>query len=165
MDYRSGWIKTLFTRVDLDQRTHSYSLTSICNSLTISHIRMTAADNFWKQCDNRRKYSQIHSIIVLSFIETFRSFAFMFLVIFCRFSVLLVMVKKIIQYPRLNGSQSTLITLRKCIGWSSFTLVYISPFPLWRRILTPLQQTTFENVVTKGEIAQNKQFRLLTTLF
>ena len=30
-----------------------------------------------------------------------------------------------------------------------------------RHILTNLQQTIFENIVTKGEIAQNKQFLLL----
>ena len=32
----------------------------------------------------------------------------------------------------------------------------------YRRFLTALQQTTFENIVTKGEIAQNKQFPLIS---
>ena len=35
-------------------------------------------------------------------------------------------------------------------------------FPTCRRILKPLQQTTFENFVTKEEISQNEQFLLLT---
>ena len=39
------------------------------------------------------------------------------------------------------------------------------PFPTYRRVLTHLQQTTFENIVTKGEIAQNKQFLLLPQRF
>ena len=30
------------------------------------------------------------------------------------------------------------------------------PFPTCGRILTHLKQTTFENIVTKGEIAQNE---------
>ena len=34
-----------------------------------------------------------------------------------------------------------------------------------RRFLTPLQQTTFENIVTKEEIAQNEQFLLLPQCF
>ena len=32
-------------------------------------------------------------------------------------------------------------------------------------MLTHLQQTTFENIVTKGEIAQNEQFLLLPQCF
>ena len=39
------------------------------------------------------------------------------------------------------------------------------PFPTYRRTLAHLQQTTFENIVTKAEIAQNKQFFLLTKCF
>ena len=34
-----------------------------------------------------------------------------------------------------------------------------------RRFLTPLQQTTLENIVIKGEIAQNDQSPLLTQCF
>ena len=37
------------------------------------------------------------------------------------------------------------------------------PCPTYRSILT--QQTTFENIVTKGEIAQNEQFLLLSQCF
>ena len=39
------------------------------------------------------------------------------------------------------------------------------PFPTHRHILMHLQQATFENIVTKGEIAQNKQFLLLLHYF
>ena len=39
------------------------------------------------------------------------------------------------------------------------------PFLTCRRILTPLQQTTFENTATKGEIAHNEQFPLLPQCF
>ena len=39
------------------------------------------------------------------------------------------------------------------------------PFPTYRCFLTPLQQTTFENIVTKEEIALNKQFLLFPTMF
>ena len=42
---------------------------------------------------------------------------------------------------------------------------FTSPFPTYRRILTHLQQTTFDKIVTKGEIAQNKQFLLLPQCF
>ena len=34
----------------------------------------------------------------------------------------------------------------------------LNPFLTYRCFLIPLLQTTFENTVTKGEIAQNKQF-------
>ena len=47
-------------------------------------------------------------------------------------------------------------------------LVYITfskPFPTLRCILPHLQQMTFENIMTKGEIAQNKQFFLLPQCF
>ena len=37
----------------------------------------------------------------------------------------------------------------------------ITPFPVCRCILTHLQKTTFENVVTKEEIAHNEQFLIL----
>ena len=37
--------------------------------------------------------------------------------------------------------------------------------PKYRRFLTPLQQTTFENIVTKEEIAHNEQFLLLHNIF
>ena len=37
--------------------------------------------------------------------------------------------------------------------------------PTCRRILTHLQQTTFENIVTKGGIAQNMHFLLLPQRF
>ena len=39
------------------------------------------------------------------------------------------------------------------------------PFPMCRRILTPLQQTTFKNIVPKGEIAPFPFATLLSTLF
>ena len=39
------------------------------------------------------------------------------------------------------------------------------PFPTYRRILTHLQQTTLENIVTKGEIAHDEQFPLLPHCF
>ena len=38
-------------------------------------------------------------------------------------------------------------------------------FPTYRRFLMPLQQMTFENIVTKEEIAHNEQFRLLPHCF
>ena len=41
----------------------------------------------------------------------------------------------------------------------------INPFPIYRRFLTPVQQTTFENIGTKVEIAQNEQFLLLQQCF
>ena len=37
----------------------------------------------------------------------------------------------------------------------------VKPLPTYRRSLTLQMQTTFENIATKGEIAQNKQFLLL----
>ena len=47
-----------------------------------------------------------------------------------------------------------------------FGLGTINPFPHeYRRFLKPLQQPTFENIVTKDEIAQNKQFLLLPQCF
>ena len=39
------------------------------------------------------------------------------------------------------------------------------PFPTRRHVLTPLQQTTFETIVRKGEIAQNEEFLLLPHSF
>ena len=38
-------------------------------------------------------------------------------------------------------------------------------FPTYRRFLTPLQHTTFENIVTNREIAQYKQFLYLSQCF
>ena len=49
----------------------------------------------------------------------------------------------------------------KDIGYVSLDL----SFPTYRRMLTHLQKTTFENNMTKGEIAQNKQFFLLPQRF
>ena len=46
----------------------------------------------------------------------------------------------------------SIYTCRKCLNH----------FPSCRRLLTPLQQTTFENIVTKVEIAQTEQFLLLS---
>ena len=39
------------------------------------------------------------------------------------------------------------------------------PFPTYRRILTHLQQTSFGNIVPKGDIAQNKLCLLLPQCF
>ena len=40
------------------------------------------------------------------------------------------------------------------------------PFPTYRqRFLMPMQQTTFENIVTKEEISQNEQFLPLPQCF
>ena len=39
------------------------------------------------------------------------------------------------------------------------------PFPSYRRFLTPLQQTAFENIVAKEEIAHDEQFLLLQQYF
>ena len=39
------------------------------------------------------------------------------------------------------------------------------PFPTCRRFLMPLQQTTFENIETKEEIACNEQFLVLRQCF
>ena len=36
----------------------------------------------------------------------------------------------------------------------------INPFPSYRSMLGPLQQTTFEKIVTKGKIAHDEQFLL-----
>ena len=41
----------------------------------------------------------------------------------------------------------------------------LNDIPTYRRIMTLLQQMTFENIVTKGEIAQNEQFLLLPQSF
>ena len=41
----------------------------------------------------------------------------------------------------------------------------VKPFPTYRRMLANLQQTTFENILTKEEIAQNEQFLLLPQCF
>ena len=41
---------------------------------------------------------------------------------------------------------------------------FVQPFPTYRRILSHLQQTTFENIVTKGEMTQNKQNKHLSQL-
>ena len=38
-------------------------------------------------------------------------------------------------------------------------------FPTHRHFLMPLQQTTFENIVAKGEIAHDEQFLLLQQCF
>ena len=38
-------------------------------------------------------------------------------------------------------------------------------FPTCSRILIPRQQTTFENIVSNGEIAQNEQILLLPQYF
>ena len=46
--------------------------------------------------------------------------------------------------------------LRQC----SFATMFL-PFPTYRYFITPLQQTTFENIVTKVEIVRNEQFNLL----
>ena len=35
------------------------------------------------------------------------------------------------------------------------------PFPIYRPFLTTVQHTTFENIGTKPEIAENEQFLLL----
>ena len=40
----------------------------------------------------------------------------------------------------------------------------VNPFPTYRHLLTPLPQMTFENIVAKGDIAQNDKF-LLSTQF
>ena len=39
------------------------------------------------------------------------------------------------------------------------------PFPKYRRFSTPMQQTTFEYILTKEEIADNEQFPLLPQYF
>ena len=41
----------------------------------------------------------------------------------------------------------------------------LNPFPHIDTFLAPLQQITFENIVAKGEIAQNKQFPLMSQCF
>ena len=38
-------------------------------------------------------------------------------------------------------------------------------FPVYRRILTPLQQTVFEIMMTKEKIARDEKFLLFSTLF
>ena len=38
-------------------------------------------------------------------------------------------------------------------------------FPTYKHFLVPLQETTFENIVVKGEIAHDEQFFLLPTMF
>ena len=40
-----------------------------------------------------------------------------------------------------------------------------NPFPSYRRFLTALQQFSFENTVTKVEIAQNEQYIILAKCF
>ena len=40
----------------------------------------------------------------------------------------------------------------------------IKPFPSYRRTLTPVQQTTYENIVAKGEIAQFLMFSYVKKL-
>ena len=53
--------------------------------------------------------------------------------------------------------------------WRSILLcqssLILKPFPTCRRTLMHLQQTTFENIVAKEEIAQNKQFLLMPQCF
>ena len=57
-------------------------------------------------------------------------------------------------------SEESHVLHKKCIEY-----VYSLPFPTFRHFLMPLQQNTFENTVTKGEIAQNEQFLLLPQCF
>ena len=38
-------------------------------------------------------------------------------------------------------------------------------FSTYRRFMTPLRQTTFENIVGKGEISHKNQFHLLSQCF
>ena len=44
-------------------------------------------------------------------------------------------------------------------------LTIVQPFPTYRRFLTPLQQMTFESILTKSEIAHNEHFLLLSQCF
>ena len=43
----------------------------------------------------------------------------------------------------------------------SFFIIILEPFPTCRPILGHLQQTTFENIVAKGEISHDEQFPVL----
>ena len=43
--------------------------------------------------------------------------------------------------------------------------IFLKPFPTYRRYLTTMQQMTFENIMTKVEIAQNKQFSPFAKMF
>ena len=60
---------------------------------------------------------------------------------------------------------------KRCASWSETILVskpcssFSRSFPTYILILTHLQLTIFENIVTKGEIAQNEQFLLLPQCF
>ena len=62
----------------------------------------------------------------------------------------------------ITENEENLEVLQVCI---SFNCQIHWPFPTYRRILTHLQLTTFENVVTTGEIAQYEQFLLLPLCF
>ena len=44
-------------------------------------------------------------------------------------------------------------------------VLQIQLFPSYRHILTHLYQTTYENIVTKGEMAQYDQFLILPQCF
>ena len=52
--------------------------------------------------------------------------------------------------------------MKFCYNWPDG---FGKPFPTYRHFLTPLQQMTFENIVTKEEIAQDQQFLLLPKLY
>ena len=60
----------------------------------------------------------------------------------------------------------SLLLMYKKISCRSLTMLpHFKPFTTYRRFLTPLQQRTFENIMTKAEISHNEQFLLLPQCF
>ena len=53
------------------------------------------------------------------------------------------------------------------VFYATFNITVVSGLTLstYKHLLTPLQQTTFEIIVTKSKITQNKQFLLLPQCF
>ena len=74
---------------------------------------------------------------------------------------------------RLDGkhyrSRSSLIWICTCTKVLKVTFLWcdlhLTPFPTYNHFVTPLQQTTFEDILTKGEVAQYEQFLLLPQCF
>ena len=46
-----------------------------------------------------------------------------------------------------------MVLKKKSVAYVKYDM--IKPFPTYRRIMAPIKQTTFEDIVTKGEIAHN----------
>ena len=64
---------------------------------------------------------------------------------------------------RLNNKSFIMFFLTLIISFVRISEIY--PFPTYRSFLTPLELASFENIVTKDEIAQNEPFLLWPQCF